>query len=153
MIDTVAPTMTFHHEFQQPPQATVSLSETSLDGYSRASMTPCESVCIKDENENEFDEEGAEKRPSKKRKSWGQELPVPKTNLPPRYAFSHPIISVTRLTRHAANEQRQRMKRNNGGSSASFAIERPPNQAENGSAKRSKSSRAKRRPLSNTINI
>jgi transcriptional activator HAC1 len=25
-----------------------------------------------------------EKKPSKKRKSWGQELPTPKTNLPPR---------------------------------------------------------------------
>lgn len=25
-----------------------------------------------------------EKRPTKKRKSWGQELPTPKTNLPPR---------------------------------------------------------------------
>ena len=27
-----------------------------------------------------------EKKPAKKRKSWGQELPVPKTNLTPRYA-------------------------------------------------------------------
>lgn len=26
-----------------------------------------------------------EKKPVKKRKSWGQELPIPKTNLPPRY--------------------------------------------------------------------
>lgn len=26
-----------------------------------------------------------EKKPAKKRKSWGQELPTPKTNLPPRY--------------------------------------------------------------------
>jgi transcriptional activator HAC1 len=25
-----------------------------------------------------------DKKPAKKRKSWGQELPVPKTNLPPR---------------------------------------------------------------------
>lgn len=29
----------------------------------------------------------AEKKPVKKRKSWGQVLPEPKTNLPPRYAF------------------------------------------------------------------
>lgn len=29
---------------------------------------------------------GAEKKPVKKRKSWGQQLPEPKTNLPPRYA-------------------------------------------------------------------
>jgi transcriptional activator HAC1 len=28
-----------------------------------------------------------EKKPAKKRKSWGQELPVPKTNLPPRYVL------------------------------------------------------------------
>lgn len=33
--------------------------------------------------DDEDDEE--EKKPTKKRKSWGQELPVPKTNLPPRY--------------------------------------------------------------------
>jgi transcriptional activator HAC1 len=26
-----------------------------------------------------------EKKPIKKRKSWGQQLPEPKTNLPPRY--------------------------------------------------------------------
>ncbi|PLB36034.1 transcription factor HAC1 [Aspergillus candidus] len=30
------------------------------------------------------DEKTDEKKPAKKRKSWGQELPVPKTNLPPR---------------------------------------------------------------------
>lgn len=45
---------------------TVSPSDTSLD-----SPAPEE---IKEE----------EKKPAKKRKSWGQELPVPKTNLPPR---------------------------------------------------------------------
>lgn len=28
-----------------------------------------------------------EKKPTKKRKSWGQELPTPKTNLPPRYGL------------------------------------------------------------------
>jgi transcriptional activator HAC1 len=30
------------------------------------------------------DKKADEKKPVKKRKSWGQELPVPKTNLPPR---------------------------------------------------------------------
>jgi transcriptional activator HAC1 len=34
---------------------------------------------------DELKEEDDEKRPTKKRKSWGQELPTPKTNLPPRY--------------------------------------------------------------------
>jgi transcriptional activator HAC1 len=29
-----------------------------------------------------------EKKPVKKRKSWGQQLPEPKTNLPPRYIIS-----------------------------------------------------------------
>lgn len=33
----------------------------------------------------EDDTNSEEKKPAKKRKSWGQELPVPKTNLPPRY--------------------------------------------------------------------
>lgn len=28
-----------------------------------------------------------EKKPVKKRKSWGQQLPEPKTNLPPRYTY------------------------------------------------------------------
>lgn len=30
-----------------------------------------------------------EKKPVKKRKSWGQVLPEPKTNLPPRYVTHH----------------------------------------------------------------
>jgi transcriptional activator HAC1 len=34
-------------------------------------------------------EPNPEKKPSKKRKSWGQVLPEPKTNLPPRYTTSH----------------------------------------------------------------
>ncbi|KAL9011153.1 MAG: hypothetical protein Q9173_003979 [Seirophora scorigena] len=53
------------------PQETVSMAETIY-----SASTPAESVCdVKEEDE--------EKKP-KKRKSWGQELPVPKTNLPPR---------------------------------------------------------------------
>ena len=37
-----------------------------------------------------------EKKPAKKRKSWGQELPTPKTNLPPRYVdikWTHHAVS------------------------------------------------------------
>jgi transcriptional activator HAC1 len=52
---------------------TVSPADTSLD-----SPEP------EDDNIKEEDDEN-EKRPTKKRKSWGQELPTPKTNLPPRY--------------------------------------------------------------------
>lgn len=35
-----------------------------------------------------------EKKPAKKRKSWGQELPVPKTNLPPRYRQPIPVLRL-----------------------------------------------------------
>lgn len=52
------------------PQLTISPADTSLDASSPAE--------IKEENTEE-------KKPVKKRKSWGQELPTPKTNLPPRY--------------------------------------------------------------------
>lgn len=48
---------------------TISPSDTSLD-----SPEPVDDDMKEDE-----------KKPAKKRKSWGQELPVPKTNLPPRY--------------------------------------------------------------------
>ena len=62
------------HDGFFPPQATVSLAETNFV----APDTP-ESLCsVKDEED--------EKKPTKKRKSWGQELPTPKTNLPPRSA-------------------------------------------------------------------
>lgn len=83
MADTISPVsmMVFPQgpEDSHPPQATVSLSETSLEnGFGPA--TP-ESMDIKDEDDQDDLEE---QKPTKKRKSWGQELPTPKTNLPPR---------------------------------------------------------------------
>lgn len=36
------------------------------------------------------------KKPTKKRKSWGQVLPEPKTNLPPRYVYTRHIDYRTR---------------------------------------------------------
>lgn len=41
-----------------------------------------------DDHEDQSETSGpmSEKKSSKKRKSWGQVLPEPKTNLPPRYA-------------------------------------------------------------------
>lgn len=54
------------------PQLTISPADTSLDASSPAE--------IKEETTEE-------KKPVKKRKSWGQELPTPKTNLPPRYVL------------------------------------------------------------------
>ena len=67
-----------HYDGSCPPQATVSLAQTNYV----APDTP-ESLCSVKEEEEEEDEE-KEKKPTKKRKSWGQELPTPKTNLPPR---------------------------------------------------------------------
>lgn len=52
----------------EAPVLTVSPADTSLN-----------EVEVKVE-----DGQADEKKPAKKRKSWGQELPVPKTNLPPR---------------------------------------------------------------------
>ena len=49
---------------------TISLAETSL-------LTPASPESYKSSREDE-------RKPAKKRKSWGQELPTPKTNLPPR---------------------------------------------------------------------
>ena len=60
------------------PALTVSPADTSLN----------------DGPEDEFDDDNLdEKKPSKKRKSWGQELPVPKTNLPPRYVGQHLLVN------------------------------------------------------------
>lgn len=55
------------------PQLTISPADTSLEN------TPAAQV--KAETESPKPDE---KKPVKKRKSWGQELPTPKTNLPPR---------------------------------------------------------------------
>ena len=53
------------------PQGTISLAEASL-------LTPTSPESFTQHKEEE-------RKPTKKRKSWGQELPTPKTNLPPRY--------------------------------------------------------------------
>ncbi|KAK2781125.1 hypothetical protein FQN53_000816 [Emmonsiellopsis sp. PD_33] len=54
------------------PRLTISPAETTL-----SFDTPAATVKVEDPKPDE-------KKPVKKRKSWGQELPVPKTNLPPR---------------------------------------------------------------------
>ncbi|KAL2038753.1 hypothetical protein N7G274_008511 [Stereocaulon virgatum] len=74
--------MAFSQENYHPPQATVSLSETSLeDSLMTPGITSPESSYSTKEEPVEGEES---KKPTKKRKSWGQELPTPKTNLPPR---------------------------------------------------------------------
>ncbi|KAK6330703.1 hypothetical protein TWF718_002904 [Orbilia javanica] len=57
-----------------PPQT----SDSECEAMSPASDTPSSSIV--DEDKKDADE----KKPTKKRKSWGQELPTPTTNLPPR---------------------------------------------------------------------
>jgi transcriptional activator HAC1 len=58
------------------PHLTISPAATSLDPLdTKVSETKAE-----------------EKKPVKKRKSWGQELPTPKTNLPPRFVALIPLF-------------------------------------------------------------
>lgn len=53
-----------------------------------------------------------EKKPVKKRKSWGQVLPEPKTNLPPRYdALTPQMVSTTTNPLTIAQETRQDRRR------------------------------------------
>ncbi|KAL8707672.1 MAG: hypothetical protein Q9220_007334 [cf. Caloplaca sp. 1 TL-2023] len=61
--------MSFDHDDLFPPHDTVSMAALA--------STPAPSSC-------DGREEEGDKKPAKKRKSWGQELPTPKTNLPPR---------------------------------------------------------------------
>lgn len=49
------------------------------------SVSPADTSLDSPEPEDDIKEEDDDKKPTKKRKSWGQELPTPKTNLPPRY--------------------------------------------------------------------
>jgi transcriptional activator HAC1 len=69
MADTINPLDTLPTS-PSPEMYTVSPADTSLE-----SPEPEDDVKVEDD----------EKKPTKKRKSWGQELPTPKTNLPPRY--------------------------------------------------------------------
>lgn len=72
-------TIMFRGDDYYPPQATICLAEANL----LTPNSPPESSCSVKEEEEE-----KERKPTKKRKSWGQELPTPKTNLPPRYVYS-----------------------------------------------------------------
>jgi transcriptional activator HAC1 len=81
------------------PQLTISPADTSLDASSPAE--------IKME-----DTATDEKKPAKKRKSWGQELPTPKTNLPPRFVSRHEgVISHANLDRKRAKTEDEKEQR------------------------------------------
>ena len=79
MANTLSPAMAFGQQDSSYPQATISLSDTNL--MTPDPTSPESSYNIKEEQ----GEDGEPRKPTKKRKSWGQELPTPKTNLPPRY--------------------------------------------------------------------
>lgn len=82
MADTLSPAMAFASNDFYNPQATISLSDTSIQN---SLMTPEPTSPESYYNVKEESVDGDEsKKPTKKRKSWGQELPTPKTNLPPR---------------------------------------------------------------------
>jgi transcriptional activator HAC1 len=68
----------------EPSQLTISPADTSLE-------TPEPEVKVEEKTADE-------KRPVKKRKSWGQELPTPKTNLPPRSVTINSILGKSLLT-------------------------------------------------------
>ncbi len=114
-----------------PPQATVSLAETTF------MPSPESSVQGDDDNKSH-------QPPTKKRKSWGQELPIPKTSLPPRYVDQQLAATGQLLTLVSENEQKQKMRRSNAASSEFSAIAKPPSHQGSGNDKRSRSSRARR---------
>lgn len=61
--------------------ATADMQMTTVTPADLATPTPD----IKLEGDDMMDDErDSDKKPTKKRKSWGQVLPEPKTNLPPR---------------------------------------------------------------------
>ncbi len=96
MADTLSPAMAYGTEFY-PPQATVSLSETSLEN---CLMTPGPTSPESSYVKSEMGDGDEPRKPTKKRKSWGQELPTPKTNLPPRYDITITTTTVASTYTH-----------------------------------------------------
>lgn len=66
------------------PESEIPLTISPAD----TSLKDCDAF----ENDLEDDDGSDDKKPTKKRKSWGQELPVPKTNLPPRYVAPYSLL-------------------------------------------------------------
>lgn len=85
-----------------------------------------------------------EKKPVKKRKSWGQVLPTPTTNLPPRYDFLQSFefpYNHKQTNSCLGNEPRLNLKRNSGElsvSSETAKLRRPRGSARGLSTKLSK---------------
>ncbi len=135
---TCSPAMAFTPEGCYPPQATISLSQTLL--MTPEPQSPESYYSIKEENLEEEDS----KKPTKKRKSWGQELPTPKTNLPPRYTPLSGSRTLAMLILLLGNERKQKMRKSSVGSSEFYETVKPLNHHEKERDKRSRSSRAKK---------
>jgi transcriptional activator HAC1 len=93
-------------KFEYSPQDSVADSFESTPGSHYPSLFDGETMDLSEAMTPPFDDEddlldqsmsgsvadsmagtpAPDKKPVKKRKSWGQQLPEPKTNLPPRYA-------------------------------------------------------------------
>ena len=88
-----------------------------------------------------------DKKQSKKRKSWGQVLPEPKTNLPPRYVEFHSSqrVFVSHANLLAGSEPRRTTRRSSAESSASSATVALPSLPESESALRSRRWRSETR--------
>lgn len=72
--------------------ATADFDMTTVTPADLASPTPD----IKIEADDALENDESDKKPTKKRKSWGQVLPEPKTNLPPRLVVAIPCPSTCR---------------------------------------------------------
>jgi len=80
-----------------------------------------------------------EKKPTKKRKSWGQVLPEPKTNLPPRYVRQSPSQYRSNGTNPPkGNAPRQKTRRSSAESSVSSATGEQHSRPVSASARRSR---------------
>ena len=111
------------------PEATVSPRDVSLTPQSMA--TPPENIMTPMYTPE------SEKKTTKKRKSWGQELPTPKTNLPPRYICTSDLAECdNKANIGSENVQRRKMRRSNVASSVYCEIVPPLNPPESASVKR-----------------
>ena len=141
MANTLSPAMAFgQRDLSYPPQATVSLSDTNLMTPGPTSPESCYNV------KEERGEDGEPRKPTKKRKSWGQELPTPKTNLPPRYGVAI-VLNDCAFTYDISlgNEQRRKMKRSSVASSEFCETVKQPNHHASASDKRLRSLKARSR--------
>ena len=78
--DNLSALKAFAPQYYEQSPTTISLADTSL-------MTPSTpAASVRSSSVGPQSQPQSAKKQVKKRKSWGQELPVPKTNLPPRYA-------------------------------------------------------------------